>query len=280
MIQKILETLFSSKNSFFLSPLIQLLVSLRILSFWEGVYNSWEEAPNDDDIFKGTIWVGQVEDRAKKDIAAYNRCKIVPPPLILDYILPVVGGMLLPSKKKLCVIDFGGGMGASYFPLISSIPHPEKIEFHIIEGKKICERGQKILKQFTNLHFHTQLPNLSKTVDIVHAGSSIQYVKNWKLLLKELTDYQPSLLVLEDLMAGNIPSFVTIQNHYGRKARTWFLNINELIEEIEALGYRMTYKSRYTRKILGKVGPLKMKNFSSQYRLDYGSHLMFERIKI
>ena len=279
MIKKILKTLFPSKNSLFLSPLIQLLVSLRILTFWKGVYNSWEEAPNDNDIFKGTIWVKQLEDHAKKDIAAYNLGKIAPPPLILDYILPIVGGMLLPSKKKLCVIDFGGGMGVSYFPLISSIPHPEKVEFHIVEGKTICEKGQKILEQFTNLHFHTQLPNLSKTVDIVHAGSSIQYVKDWKLLLKELTDYQPSLLILEDLMAGDIPSFVTTQNHYGGKIRSWFLNINELIEEIEALGYRVTYKSRYTRKILGKVGPLKMKNFSSQYRLDYGSHLIFERIK-
>mgnify|MGYP004191437995 FL=1 len=80
-------------------------------------------------------------------------------------------------------------------------------------------------------------------------------------------------------MAGDIPSFITTQAYYGKKIRSWFLNINEIIEAVQDLGYQLTYKSRYTHEIMGEVGPLPMENFSPEYRLNYGSHLMFERIE-
>jgi putative methyltransferase (TIGR04325 family) len=279
MKQKIIETTFSSKGSSFFSPWIRFLISLGLLNVWEGIYPSWEEAPEDGNVHEGDIWVNKITDSAQKSLADYRSRETVSlASLTKDYILSVASGMLLPSAENdLCIIDFGGGMGASYLPLIASIPHPEKVEFHIVEGKTICERGQKILEEFSKLHFHTQFPKLIKPVDIVHAGSSIQYVKDWKALLTKFTDYQPRLLVLEDLMAGDIPSFITTQNYYGKRIRSWFFNINELIEEIEARGYTLTYKSRYTREILGKFAPLKMKNFPKKYRLNYGTHLMFER---
>ena len=250
------------------------------INIWERVYSSWEEAP-DDDVHEGEVWINKVTDRAQEALAAYRSNETVSlAALTQDYILSVAGGMLLSSiKGDLCVLDFGGGMGASYFPLISSIPNPEKVEFHIVEGKTICERSREILGEFTKLHFHKQLPQLAKPVHIVHAGSSIQYVSNWKGLLAEFINYRPHLLILEDLMAGDIPSFITTQNYYGKKIRSWFLNINELIEEVQTLGYQLIYKSRYTHKILGVAGPLPMENFSPRYRLNYGSHLMFEQME-
>jgi putative methyltransferase (TIGR04325 family) len=170
-------------------------------------------------------------------------------------------------------------MGASYLPLISSVPDFEKVEFHIVEGKIICERGREILGNFAHLHFHEQLPQLASPVHIIHTGSSIQYVSDWGKLLAEFAKYQPRLLVLDDLMAGDIPTFITTQAYYGKKIRSWFLNINELIQTVQALDYRLIYKSRYTHAIVGEVGPLPMENFPPQYRLNYGSHLMFERMR-
>tara|TARA_B100000315_G_scaffold132657_1_gene122152 strand:- start:7513 stop:8283 length:771 start_codon:yes stop_codon:yes gene_type:complete len=251
------------------------------INIWEGVYNSWEEAPGDDDAHEGKVWINKVTDRAQKALVAYRSNETVSlAALTQDYVLSVAGGMLLSSiKGDLCILDFGGGMGASYFPLISSVSHPEKVEFHIVEGKTICKRSREILGDFAKLHFHEQLPPLPRPVHIVHAGSSIQYIADWKGLLAEFADYRPRLLVLEDLMAGNIPSFITTQNYYGKKIRSWFLNINELIEEVQTLGYQLIYKSRYTHEILGEVGPLPMENFSPEYRLNYGSHLMFERME-
>ena len=279
---KVIEALFSSRNSSCLSPLIRCLVSLRLLNVWEGVYSCWEKAPQDDDVFEGKIWLSKVTSQAQEAIAAYRSDKNVPSASSTqDRILSLVGGTLLPSiKGNLCVLDFGGGIGASYFPLISSIPDPEKVEFHVVEGKTVCEQSQKIAGDFSKLHFHEQLPKLSKPVHIVHAGSSFQYVSDWKGLLAEFINYRPHILILQDLLAGNIPTFVTAQNFYGKKLPVRFLNINELIEEAQALDYQLIYKSKGTQNFLSEAGgPLPMENFSPQYRLSYCSHLMFKRME-
>lgn len=250
-------------------------------NIWEGVYDSWEEAPGDNDAFDDKVWLGKVTQRATVAIDQFRASATVSPVTrIRDYILPVAASLLWSgSKNNLRVLDFGGGMAASYFPLIASLPNSENIEFHVIEGKEICLKSREILADFKNLHFHQEIPEASQPFDIVHAGSSIQYVGDWEGLLARFLDYRPQLLILEDLMAGDVKSFVTLQNYYGKKIRSWFLNINEIIEAVERLGYKLIYKTQFTHDILGKVGPLPMENFSPSHRLDYGSHLMFERVR-
>ena len=65
----------------------------------------------------------------------------------------------------------------------------------------------------------------------MHAGSSIQYIPDWKGLLSKFADYRPKFLILEDVPAGKIPTFVTTQNFYGKKVRSRFLNIDELLKK-------------------------------------------------
>ena len=251
-------------------------------NIWEGVYPTWEEAPGDEDAFDDKVWLGKVIQRAQEALNEFcSPATISPVSRIRDYILPVAASMICSSTEgDLRVMDFGGGMAASYFPLISSLPNPENVEFHIIEEKNICIKSREILGDFKKLHFHQQLPDNSNSFDIVHAGSSIQYVEDWETLLATFIDYRPKLLVLEDLMAGDFKSFVTLQNYYGKKIRSWFLNINQIIEVVEPLGYKLIYKTQFTHDILGKVGLLPMENFPLSHRLNYGSHLMFEQIKI
>ena len=279
---KLIEFLFTSKISLYLNPFIGFLVSLRFLNVWEGVYGRWEDAPQDHNVLESKIWVHRITEQAKKDLAVYHSEKRGSlASSTQDYILSLAAGVLTSSTEDdLRVIDFGGGMGASYLPLISSMPDPEKVEFHIVELKTICDLARNCLGEFLKLHFHEKLPKLSKPVHIIHAGSSIQYISDWKGLLKEFANYQPKILILEDLLAGEIPTFITTQNFYGKKVRSRFLNINELIKEVQALGFELTYRSRCTQNFLSKKGgALPMKNFSSQYQLRYGAHLMFRRVE-
>ena len=80
------------------------------INIWEGVYNCWEEAPGDDDVFEGKVWVDKVTSRAQKALAAYRSNETVSrAALNKDYILSVAGAMLLSSiDGNLCVLDFGG----------------------------------------------------------------------------------------------------------------------------------------------------------------------------
>ena len=279
---KFIEAIFTSRISSYFSPLIKLLVSLQIANVWEGVYNCWGDAPQDDNVLEEKIWTNRLTNQALRNILAYRSGKsFFLASSTQDYILSLAGGMLLSSSEdSLCILDFGGGMGTSYFPLISSLPDTKKVEFHIVELKTICDLANKILGDFPQLHFHESLPKISREVDIIHAGSSMQYISDWKGLLDEFANYRPRILILEDILTGDIPSFITTQNFYGKKIRMRFLNINELIEKVQRLDYQLIYKSQCTQNFLGGIGgSLPMKNFPSQYQLDYGSHLIFKRIK-
>ena len=279
---KLIEVVFTSKFSSYLSPLIEFLVFLGVLKVWDGVYSTWEDAPQDEDVLEEKIWVNKVTSQANNAIAAYRSGENLSlASSTQDFIVSLAGVILLSSTDDdFRIIDFGGGMAASYFPLISSVPNPERVEFHIVEVQAICNLGRKLLTEFPNLHFHEKLPELSKPTDIVHAGSSIQYIPDWKGLLSEFVNYRPELLILEDVPTGNIPTFVTTQNFYGKQVRSRFLNINELIEEVQSLGYELIYQTQCTQNFLGKIGgPLPMKNFPPQYQLKFGSHLIFRRMK-
>ena len=277
---KLIEAVFTSKLSPYLSPIIEFLVFLRVLRVWDGVYSTWEDAPQDDDVLEEKIWINKVTSQANNAIAAYrSRENLTLASSTQDFIMSLVGGILLSSTDNdFQILDFGGGMAASYFPLISSVPNPERVGFHIVEVQAICNLGRKLLAEFPNLHFHEKLPELSKPIHIVHAGSSIQYIPDWKGLLSDFVNYRPQLLILEDVPAGNIPTFVTTQNFYGKKVRSRFLNINELVDEVETLNYELIYRAQCTQNFLGKVGgPLPLKNLPPQYQLKYGSHFIFRR---
>jgi putative methyltransferase (TIGR04325 family) len=279
---KLIEVVFTSKFSSYLSPLIEFLVFLGVLKVWDGVYNTWENAPQDEDVLEEKIWINKVTTQANNAIAAYRSGENLSlASSTQDFIVSLAGMILLSSTDDdFRILDFGGGMAASYFPLISSVPNPERIEFHVVEVQAICNLGRKLLTEFSNLYFHEKLPELSKPTHIVHAGSSIQYIPDWKGLLSEFVNYRPELLILEDIPTGNIPTFVTTQNFYGKKVRSRFLNINELIEEVQSLDYELIYQTQCTQNFLGKIGgPLPMKNFPPQYQLKFGSHLIFRRMK-
>ena len=92
------------------------------INVWEGVYNCWEEAPEDDDVCDGRIWIDKVTVRAQKALAAYRASETVSLVVLnKDYILSVAGGMLLSFiEGNLCVLDFGGGIGRVIFHLSPS----------------------------------------------------------------------------------------------------------------------------------------------------------------
>ena len=66
MKQKIMEAILTSKNFSCFAPLTKYLVSMGLFNVWKGVYTSWEEAPGDDDVFEGEVWINKVTDRAQK----------------------------------------------------------------------------------------------------------------------------------------------------------------------------------------------------------------------
>lgn len=244
---------------------------------WEGIYRSFQETGGDENAFNSEIWVRKIAKQAEESLQAMRQADTVPTvALSRDYILPVVAALVDTNDGKVCILDFGGGLGTSYLSTLAAIPDSKNVEFHIVERESVCSLGGELFEEYPLLQFHVGLPSLDGAVDIVHAGSSLHYVEDWKSILASLVDYSPRYLIFSDIPAGDIKTFVTTQNFYGRKIPVWFWNIDEFISTVEEDGFRLVYRCRYLSMSPLVQQSMMMLNFPKEYRLGCTCQLLFE----
>jgi putative methyltransferase (TIGR04325 family) len=245
---------------------------------WEGIDSAFPESESEH-IWDSERWVHSVFNPSSIPDSAGCIGRTGPSKLSLvhEYPLPPIVALLATRKRSspLRILDFGGGSGSSFLACINSLPDPSGIEYHIVEGKKVCERGRKIYEQYNNLFYHDTLPGYKKKFNIVHIAAALHYIRDWREILKQLLDYRPEILMLNALNAGDIKTFVSFQNYYGAKIPVWFWNIDEITNFLQSLDYHLIYKSLLEFSFFGKFQPLPMQNFPPDYRLERKCNLVF-----
>ena len=253
-----------------------------MFSIWEGCYPDYAAAPGDLAVtgqgqggFEGAEWLDKMVSRAERGIAVLQG--LAPASevaLSRDYPLATVAA--LTPGDPLRILDFGGGLANGYANLKVCLPSGRAVRFHCVENEAICRLGRSTWGGVApDLAFHSDLDSVPDSVDIVHAGSALQYIEDWRGLVGRLLERKPRYLVLSDVPAGAIPTFVALQAYYGRRMRHWFWNIDEFVASVEALGVRLLYRSRFEGIYLGIHGPYPMDNFDPRFRLGYSANLIF-----
>jgi len=253
-------------------------MTVNQMNVWEGVFDNWQDASDHGDAFNSSKWLDRSVDRAREafDAMTVEQNDISKNACGKDYILPCVCAMAQSPEKVLRMLDFGGGLASSFFSVFSTLRSIDNIEYHIVESKGICDKGREMFPASLPLYFHEDFPSKDGEFDIIHAGSSLQYIDDWQGLLASFASLKPRYLILADVPAGNIKPFVTVQNYYEYKIRVRFFNLQDLMNETEKLGYRLLYHSMYVARILGKEDPLPMNNFPEDRRLKHSCQLLFE----
>jgi putative methyltransferase (TIGR04325 family) len=243
---------------------------------WEGIYDHFPEDYTDR-VFESDRWVKALRKRSVQLLDGLEEGETISShTLIHEHPLPPVVALLAASVDiPIRVLDFGGGIGNSFFSLVKSLPTFDLVEFHVIETPAVCRLGRDVFKKIHNLHFHDELPSDFKKFDVVHAGNSFHYIADWRMMLEKYAGYKPRIIMLSGLNAGDIETFVTYQNYYGSKIPVWFWNIREIIEAFRNLDYSLIYQSLLESSYLGKVQPLPMGNFPTQYQLKRKCNLIF-----
>lgn len=186
--------------------------------------------------------------------------------------------MVLTQKEGLSILDFGGGMGIQYLETISKVPNSKnKIDYYVIDGKASIDNCPIELHQFTKLNFFSSLDNVNLEMDIIHIGSTLQYIEDWQNLLITLNQkYKPKYFVLSDLLAGTIPTFVSHQIFYDKKIPHIFFNIKEFENfMLYELKFNMLFKAKLIRNILGQEEILPNFALPSTHRIDRSLNLVF-----
>ena len=250
-------------------------------NIWEVVYSSFEEAEKDSagNGFSGDVYNTRALSAATECLDSIKAGKTIPPfHKQRSNILPPVVAMMLDSKKNLNILDFGGGLGIGYMTLAESIPdYSKKIKYSVVELPDICDQGRKLHKGWGDVTFLRELP-ASGAYDLIHSASALQYVEDWKALLKKLASYNPEYILLSDVFAGGFSTYVTLQNYYGSKIKHWFFNVDEFISFFSSIGYTLTMKSYVNSRRLESDDILPMENFPEQFRLQQTLHLLFKKI--
>jgi putative methyltransferase (TIGR04325 family) len=246
---------------------------------WEGIYETFAEAGAEATVFEGTVWLDKIVARATSSLERSTGGRIPPVAVNTDYALPFVAALAASRGRPLRILDFGGGMATSYVPLRAMLPREQAIDFVVVENAAICDRGAQLFAADASVQFRTELPVAPERFDIVHFGSSLHYVDDWKGVLAGVTALEPEHLLFADLTAADNRSFVTTQRFHDRRIPVRFWNVDEFIGAVTALGYELLLKARYRGYYLAPDSELPTSNFDRDHRLTYTSQLVFRRAR-
>ena len=248
-------------------------------NIWEGVYSNFQEA------YKFRVGLGfSGSTYIKRSMEVAIKCRMAlrnnrPIPIFhkqRGIYLPITVGMMLGSSDKIKVLDFGGGLGIGYMSLQESIgSEVANVNYNIIEVPEVCQIASD-LHVGNDLVYSSHLPTTG-VFDLIHAASSIQYIEKWKDVLIKFTQLEPEYILLSDIFAGHIQSYVTLQNYYESKIPHWMLNIEEILQLFKIKGYRLVMKEYANSRRLDAQDILPMINFPEELRLSQTLHLLFRK---
>tara|TARA_R110001592_G_scaffold29350_16_gene106727 strand:- start:14590 stop:15366 length:777 start_codon:yes stop_codon:yes gene_type:complete len=245
-------------------------------SIWSGVYTSFDDAPEVEPVFNSDIWVEKQQVRVREILSTLSDGHVIPDNAIAkDYPLPTMVSLLLEMCKSLRVIDFGGAMGQSYLDLLAKIPKARSdLDYTVVETEALVKNVPDEMKAFENLTFTDDVDTLTGTADVVHIGSTLQYIDDWPLFLDQLSEkFQPKLFILSDLLVGDVPSFVTIQRYYDQTIRARFINISEFEDYWRSKDFNLIYKS-YFQPLEGDVY-FPNQGLPETHRINTACHMVF-----
>ncbi len=236
---------------------------------WEGIVEAFPPAPETPPAFHSERWLAAQRNAVESARAAVQGGG---PSTMIDALpLPALLAPLVDPQSALSILDFGGGAGVLYPTLRDCLPDAA-LDLHVVETAAVCDLGRELFGA-DGPTFHETLPD--GRFDVVHAASSLHYVADWKAMLARFAAYEPRLIVLAGLTAGDIPTFVTHQAYYGARIPVWFFARDAVIDAMAAAGYRLAYRSLLDFPYLGARGPLPMDHFPASHRLDRKCNLAF-----
>lgn len=244
-------------------------------SVWQGVYSGFAEAAGDRGVFDGSVWLGKVIDRLERELKGLGGGGIPPLAECRDHPISIVLAMLARPGQALRILDFGGGLGTGYLAAKAMLPPDTTLDYRIVETKALCAEGCRRLSDQPGVSFHDDLPEGFADVDLVFVGSALQYIEDWRGMLGRLVALRPRALLLADVLAGDIPTFVTTQSFHGARIPVWFWNLDAFVGVVESLGFQLAWRARYLARISDQEGPLPTGALPEGYRLDHACHLLF-----
>lgn len=230
------------------------------MSPFQDMPEDYDEKYSNENVFDSTEWLESVEYYLFMDNARSDRHRF----FVEHYLSPVLYLIISESKnkEKLSVIDFGGGVGNTYLPIIKKLNKPQSIDYHIIDSEKNINQGMAIFSSNEiKPIFHKEIPK-DIHADIIIASSVIQYVSDYSQIIHCLCALKAKYIYLTRTLTTENETFCVQQNitisygpHNGKfigSTKCVFINRNQLIDIFLQNGYVIEsdlFYSDYSRSL-------------------------------
>jgi putative methyltransferase (TIGR04325 family) len=234
---------------------------------YSGVYSSFDEVPSHGGGYEANEWPATAAQYARWAIAK-NESGFIPSAVTNENaLLP----LLVATTGASRILDFGGAAGFSY--IATKYGAMCEIErYVVVEHPKVCDQGREIFKGDPRVEFIESIPN--EQFDLIVIGSALQYVSDFREMLKTLTNLRPRWFLFTKLPAGENVTFVTAQvNLPGMAIANWLFNAKELVLIMESLDYRLNFRG-------ATDAPVNQENFELKYKIEKFCNLLFEASEI
>lgn len=237
---------------------------------WDGIYESFDQVPVMGEGFASEAWLADMErytSSALRDDGGGVPENVPQYHALLSQLL----GTASPTGRAVRVLDFGGGMGIGAANVRRCLSDTIPVEYLIVDNRQSCERGRLLLQNFPWVNFTPELPPDVEQIDVAVLSGVLQFVERYEELLQRLAKFGPKFWLFTFVPAGEIPTFASAQlNVPGSVLPAWFFNLRELVAKVEALGYRMVFKSAHDRVF-------DMSNFPLTHQLPRQCNLLFRK---
>ena len=175
--------------------------------------------------------------------------------------------LLISVTRASSILDFGGATGFSYIAQKYGVMRGID-RYVIVEHPNVCAQGRELFKDDVRVEFLERIPQ--EQFDLVFIGAALQYVSDYKGLLKTLTGLKPRWILITKLPAGENVTFVSAQVNLPRMEFTsWLFNARELVLDMESLNYELIFRS-------ANDGRVNQEKLEPKYRLEQQCNLLFE----
>jgi putative methyltransferase (TIGR04325 family) len=143
------------------------------------------------------------------------------------------------EKARVTVLDYGGSLGDYFWHGKALMPRIE-LEYHCKELPAVAAAGRHINPAVT---WHTDDTCLLQTYDLVMFSSSLEYVKDWKHIVRGAAHAARRCLLISDVpTVRNVPAFVATERREGVTNLHWQLNAGEVVDTVAATGLRLVHE--------------------------------------
>lgn len=227
---------------------VKLVVFNRVTKLWErkygwsGNYSTWNKAKRKCKGYDAANILEKVKRAAlkvKMGEAVYERDSVVFDKL--DYCEPLLNALLFSAKEnnnRLCVIDFGGSLGSSYFQYKELLKGVTDITWCVVEQPHFVKCGREFFED-DSLKFYYSIDEALKYQKpfVILLSSVLQYLEKPYEMICKVKDFEFNYIIIDrTAFVEDKDDRITVQavwpEIYEASYPAWFFNESSFLKNL------------------------------------------------